>query len=192
MKLFCPNCNSTDLLVYEKTAYVLNTLEHWCHSVKAHDNEAECYCRDCDWEGNRLAVNEYSLTQIKTAVCLLVKTGQNTYLSVSRPKSKQWGLVGGKVEPGETPLQAIVREAKEEANLVLNQSNLKLAFADISVGDISYYTTTFIYPKLSQMELDCLSPEIGLVLGTLTQEQLCDDNVSPFAGYNRTLFTRLK
>jgi 8-oxo-dGTP pyrophosphatase MutT (NUDIX family) len=191
MKSFCPNCNSTNLLVYEKTAYVLNTLEHWCDSVKAGDSDAECYCRDCEWDGNRQSVDEYSLGNMKTAVCLLVKTGSNTYLSVSRPKSKQWGLVGGKVDEGETLIQAIVREAKEEANLELDQSKLKLAFADISVGDVDYYTTTFTYPQLSTVELDSLLPEQGLVIGALTREQLCSYDVSPFADYNRTLFARL-
>jgi len=43
-------------------------------------------------------------------------------LMIKRAKTKElhpghWGLPGGKVEEGETPEEAVVREAKEETNL---------------------------------------------------------------------------
>lgn len=49
----CPVCGSTNLLVYEKTAWVLNTGEFYCHSVKSYDSDAEVRCQDnsCNWVG---------------------------------------------------------------------------------------------------------------------------------------------
>lgn len=47
----CPYCSSQNVIVYEKTAYMVNTLEHYCHSIKAHDSDAEVCCLDCDFEG---------------------------------------------------------------------------------------------------------------------------------------------
>jgi ssDNA-binding Zn-finger/Zn-ribbon topoisomerase 1 len=52
-KYRCPNCNSDKLLVYEKTSFVLNTGEFYCHSIKSHDDDAEVRCQSigCDWVG---------------------------------------------------------------------------------------------------------------------------------------------
>jgi 8-oxo-dGTP diphosphatase len=40
------------------------------------------------------------------------------------PEPNKWDLIGGQVEPGETPEQAIVREVKEELALVLTGHQL--------------------------------------------------------------------
>ena len=55
VKLLCPECGSDKLLVYEKTAWDVNTMEFFCHSVKAHDDNAEVRCQDnsCNWVGQR-------------------------------------------------------------------------------------------------------------------------------------------
>ena len=49
----CPDCGGTHLLVYEKTAWWLNTMEFFCHSVKVQDDDAEVYCTECNWKGER-------------------------------------------------------------------------------------------------------------------------------------------
>ncbi len=54
-----------------------------------------------------------------TVICK--RDGQILY--VRKPKSK-WALPGGKVEPGETPAQAAVRELNEETGL----ENLELRY----------------------------------------------------------------
>ncbi len=33
--------------------WLVNTNEHWCHSIKTHDNDAKATCLDCEWEGQR-------------------------------------------------------------------------------------------------------------------------------------------
>lgn len=54
----CPECGSHELLVYATTAYKLNTDEFFCHSVKTHDENAECRCMDCDWHGVRRDIDK--------------------------------------------------------------------------------------------------------------------------------------
>lgn len=49
----CPNCDSDRVTVTEEQKFFVNTLEHWCHSVKAHDPNAKANCLDCGWEGER-------------------------------------------------------------------------------------------------------------------------------------------
>jgi ADP-ribose pyrophosphatase YjhB (NUDIX family) len=41
-----------------------------------------------------------------------------------------WGLVGGKLEPGESLVEGIVREAKEETGLVITKEQLNFLFFD--------------------------------------------------------------
>ena len=51
--LVCPQCESTEVIVYEEHAVNANTFEHFCHSVKAHDPDAKARCLTCDWTGQR-------------------------------------------------------------------------------------------------------------------------------------------
>jgi transcription elongation factor Elf1 len=56
--LYCPKCNSTDVVVTAETMFMANTGEHYCHSVKAHDSDAKAKCLACDWEGYRIWLKE--------------------------------------------------------------------------------------------------------------------------------------
>jgi len=51
---------------------------------------------------------------------------------------EMWGLFGGTIENNETPIQAAVREMKEELGIDLQEKNLKL-FLNIKNGNEEYY-----------------------------------------------------
>lgn len=51
--LKCPECGSERVTVMAETSYMVNTGEHWCHSVKTHDSDAKAGCLDCNWQGQR-------------------------------------------------------------------------------------------------------------------------------------------
>ena len=65
---------------------------------------------------------------------------ENKFLICQRPANKarplMWEFVGGKVEPGETKEQALIRECKEELNILL------------SVGDV-FMDVVHEYPDLT-------------------------------------------
>jgi len=124
---------------------------------------------------------------MKKAVCVLVKV-DSAYLSVTRPGSKQIGLVGGKVDPGETELEAIVREVKEEVGLTLAPALFQEVFTEVCPGEVDYLTTTFIYPDLDKSKVLEINTEEGLSYMLVTKDVLCNVDYSPFANYNRNLF----
>lgn len=49
--LTCPECGSTEVTVSEVLTIMINTYEHYCHSVKAHDSDAKVRCLECQFEG---------------------------------------------------------------------------------------------------------------------------------------------
>lgn len=67
------------------------------------------------------------ITDMKAAVCILVLNSEGLVLGVSRKHDpNDFGLPGGKVDPGETEEQAVIREMKEETGLDI--SNIKNIF----------------------------------------------------------------
>jgi len=49
----CPECDSAEVAVTEETKWMVNTGDHYCHSIKAHDSDAKVTCLKCKWEGQR-------------------------------------------------------------------------------------------------------------------------------------------
>lgn len=128
---------------------------------------------------------------MKKAVCVLVKVA-SAYLTVTRPGSNQVGLVGGKVDPGETELEAIVREVKEEVGLKLDPTLFQEVFTEVCPGEVNYLTTTFTYPDLDDSKLLEIKPEAGLSYMLVTKGTLCNIDCSPFASYNTNLFEKVE
>ena len=63
-------------------------------------------------------------TQIKTGVGVIVLDSQNRYLIEKRSDCGMWGLLGGRVDPGETVEQTAVREVFEESGFHIEVTGL--------------------------------------------------------------------
>jgi len=99
-------------------------------------------------------VNLPGYKDIPFSVCVLILNDDDLILGVSRKDDhNDFGLPGGKIEPGETPEEAIIREVKEETGLTLRGSfrcmmhdcfdkknGMKpcVVFAAKATGEISY------------------------------------------------------
>ena len=80
---------------------------------------------------------------MKGSAVVILDDDSNMLLLLRSAKSrwmpKKWGLPGGKIETGETPEEAAIRETKEEANLnVQNLTHLK----DLSDKSVDLFYTT--------------------------------------------------
>ena len=51
--LCCPNCDSQQVAITAEQMFMVNTGDHYCHSVKTQDGDAKATCLDCQWEGQR-------------------------------------------------------------------------------------------------------------------------------------------
>jgi 8-oxo-dGTP pyrophosphatase MutT (NUDIX family) len=128
---------------------------------------------------------------MKKAACLLIELdNKSVYLAVSRRNDDtQWGLPGGKVDPGETPAESVIRESFEEIGLVVDESEIELLYTGICPGEVTYEVSTYKYiGPFSIFDIDFLETEEGLSLSTLTKSELCDPKNSPFADYNTRIF----
>lgn len=56
--LACPECGSRDVTVTEETMFKVNTGEHYCHTVKMNDGDANATCLSCRWDGKRHELKE--------------------------------------------------------------------------------------------------------------------------------------
>lgn len=125
---------------------------------------------------------------MKHAVTLLAfKPGTPVLLSISRGDDlNDWGLIGGKVEPGETLLDALVREAAEEADLHLRHDCLHPVFTSLARTRL---TTTFVVTEWQPPPKFLTTRE-----GTVAWKQLwelCEPGCT-YRDYNFALFKHLR
>lgn len=124
---------------------------------------------------------------MKQAVCALIrhKTHPRLFLGVTRRgTTDQWGCLGGKIEPGENPRDAIIREVKEEAGVTFFPSWLP-CFELICSGDEDYLTYCFSGNISSKMDF---KSEEGCKVDWVTREDL---ESGPFGEYNKKLFEKV-
>jgi 8-oxo-dGTP pyrophosphatase MutT (NUDIX family) len=90
----------------------------------------ECMVRD-NKEKKRCVLDPHHQAVKTSSAALCVVDGKKIYCGIEPRGKKRVGQMGiplGKMDPGETPLQAAVREGKEEGGIICNASNVEPAF----------------------------------------------------------------
>ena len=84
---------------------------------------------------------------------------KNKFLICQRPKNKArallWEFVGGKVEKGETKEQALIRECKEELNIVVRIGEIFMKvihkYPDITIN-LTLFNATIEKGRIEKLE----------------------------------------
>lgn len=134
------------------------------------------------WEEIDDTLGESTYSDVgRLAACVLVQNAEGQFLAVSRKNNPgDFGLPGGKVDAGETPVEAAVRELREETGLSADINSMKLVF----VADDGEYAT---YTYVGNVNGEVLTSEPGVVQWVSADELLRGS----FADYNRQLFRKL-
>lgn len=116
------------------------------------------------------------------AVCLYAEDDAGRVLAVSRKNDRtRFGLPGGKVDPGETDLDALVREVAEETGLRVQDPRPE--FEKLCWGSTCYVSTTFT----GRVSGDPRTSE-PIDIRWVGLQALLD---GPFGDYNRRLFRKM-
>lgn len=51
--LKCPECGSQEVTVTHEQRFMVNTGDHYCHSIKTQDPDSKATCLACHWKGRR-------------------------------------------------------------------------------------------------------------------------------------------
>ena len=102
-----------------------------------------------------------------------------------RNRPDDLGLPGGKVDPGETPEEAIVREVFEETGLTVR--TLREVFRVDCVGEVTYDAITY----LAECEGTPVAKEAGIEVRWITWDDLLRET-NAFYEYNKSLFQHVQ
>lgn len=93
---------------------------------------------------NQIAERMYSTksvdgnTRIRVGVAVVVRDSRGWILLERRSDCGLWGLPGGGIEPGESVLEAAIREVKEETGLVVKINGLIGVYSEPSERIVTY------------------------------------------------------
>lgn len=94
--------------------------------------------------GDKLTSNERSLSG---ATCIIIFNTIGKILAVTRRNTDIWCLPGGKVDEGETYMQAVARELKEETGFEIDLNKIIPVYSTIVFGEDKkdYYCVAYAY-----------------------------------------------
>jgi 8-oxo-dGTP pyrophosphatase MutT (NUDIX family) len=142
-------------------------------------------------ESETLTINQQTYVdtekrKLANSAAVIIHSKSGKLLTTTRRNTDILALPGGKEDPGENALQAIVRETAEETGLNLRPELFVPIFSEIVVGNDGrdFYCTTFVYKTAIDESLfaESWSVEDGIKVSFQTWENLY---TGAFVEYNK-------
>lgn len=101
-----------------------------------------------------------------------------------KPQGNTWGIVAGKVDPGEDFLDALIRETKEEIDLDIKKEDIKYIkeyYVRYAEYDFKYYTHHVLLKEKPVLKIELnehkdskwVKPQEALHLDLIQDEDVC-------------------
>lgn len=103
------------------------------------------------------------------SVAAIIRDNEKKILLVKNAENGIWGLIGGAIDLGETPAEAVVREVYEESGLNIEPQNI--------VGVFGGKNFRYIYPNGDQVEYLIVVFNCEVISGKLSAQ---DGEISEF------------
>lgn len=117
------------------------------------------------------------------AVCAVVLGDDGSAYGVSRKQDHtKFGFGGGKVDPGELPEEALVRELKEEMGI--DVAWMQRILTDVCNGEVAYVTHCYLIGYRGE---PTTQPGEGIVAKVMAKDLL----EGPFGEYNQLVIKKL-
>lgn len=97
-------------------------------------------------EEAKTELDQFQNKKLPEAACVMVLSSLGELLMVTRKNGEKLGIPGGKVDFGETPIEAAVREFKEETGYNVKLEELELVYAMV-VNGYFCWGYVFVDPK---------------------------------------------
>ena len=101
-------------------------------------------------------------TRVRVGVGVVVRDENGRVLLERRSDCGWWGLPGGRIEPGESAIEAAIREMKEETGLTIRVTRLLGVYSEPSERIVTYLDNGDV------VQLVDIVLEAAVVSGTLT------------------------
>lgn len=124
------------------------------------------------------------------AVCLIVYDENGDVLTVTRRNTDILSLPGGKVDPGESAAEAVIRECFEETGIILKEEKLVPVYSQIVPGDVTYYSTAFCYNDRLSPTQEKWTIEDGIQVSFESVDDLLTKGC--FSDYNKAAFKNIE
>lgn len=129
-------------------------------------------------------IDSFIKKQPRSVVSLILDDRGNVLAVTRRHKPEDLGLPGGKIDPGETPERAVIRETEQETGIIIQDPEFCYERVDVTDGRVAWCY------RVTKWEGEPRQCEEGIEVKWVPLARLLEDSCT-FREYNRGLFTAL-